>query len=72
VDEKTQQIDCIKISLNPQYSRFVEINYALGTSRISCLKEGQPDYINIDKILEIDFPCLEKLRDKIKLLVLFS
>jgi len=72
VDEATGKIDLLKLSLSPQYSRFIEINYVLGKSRISCMKNSQPDYIEIEKILEPDFPDLTKLREKVSLYVIFS
>ena len=72
MDEATGKIDLLKLSLSPQYSRFIEINYVLGKSRISCMKNSQPDYIEIEKILEPDFPDLTKLREKVSLYVIFS
>lgn len=70
-DEDTNKVELLKVSLNAQYSRFLEINYALNTSRISCLKENKPEYISIDKILEVDFPELTKLKSKIGLYITF-
>jgi hypothetical protein len=71
VDEATGKVDLLKMSLTPQ-SRFVEINYVLGNSRISCWKEGEPYYIEIERVLDADFPNLTKLRDKVSLYVIFS
>ena len=71
-DEGTSQVDWVKFSLNPQGTRWVEINFVTGKSRIICLKDGQPDYLDIDKQLEPDFPDLTKLREKINIYVLFS
>jgi len=63
----TQQIDFIKISLNPYYSRFLEINYLKGQCRIAYMKESVPTYIEVPQILDLDFPHLTKLKEKIEL-----
>lgn len=72
VDAATGKIDFLRLPLNPQCSRFIEINYHLNKSRISCWKDNKPDYLEIDKTLEPDFPDLTKLRDKVETYVLFS
>jgi hypothetical protein len=72
VDQKTKEINLIKFSLNPQYSIFVEINYKLGNSRVICLINGQPQYINVPKILEPDFPELKQLKKKVDFYVIMS
>jgi hypothetical protein len=72
VDEETKKVDFLKVSLSAQYSRFVEINYILNKSRISCLKDNQPDYIEIDRVLDADFPDLAKLKEKVGIYVVFS
>lgn len=71
-DEETGKVDWLKLSLNPQGARWVEINFITGKSRIVCLRDGQPDYIDIDKQLEPDFPELTKLKEKIGIYILFS
>lgn len=72
VDEDTQKVELLKVSLTTQYSRFVEINYALGKSRLSYLKNNRAEYIDIDKVLEADFPALEKIKEKCGILITFS
>lgn len=72
VDEQTSQVDWLKLSLNPQGARWVEINYVTNTSRIICLKGEEVDTIDIGKSLEPDFPDLTKLKEKIGVYVLFS
>jgi hypothetical protein len=71
-DKTTGKVDWIKLALTPQYSRWVEINYITGKSRIACLKEGKPEYLDIDRQLEPDFPDLAKLKEKIGIYVIFS
>lgn len=71
-DEGTGEVDLLKISLTSQGTRFVEINYVLGISRISCLKNGETYYLEIEKVLEPDFPNLTKLKEKVGIFVVFS
>jgi len=71
VDEMTGKVDWIKLSYEPG-KRWIEINYVTHKSRIVCLKDGVPEYIDIDKRLEPDFPALTRLREKISIFVLIS
>jgi len=71
-DETTGQVDFIKISLNHKYSRFIEIDFINQKSRISCMKAGKAEYIDVDKIWEPDFPNLTKLKEKVALFITFS
>lgn len=72
VDESTNVVDLLKLSLNPKYSRFLEIDFYNQKCRINCLKEGKPEYIDIPKMIEPDFPDLIKLKEKVSLYVVFS
>jgi hypothetical protein len=71
-DTITGKVDLLKLSLTPQYSRFIEINYISGKSRISCLKNSKADYIEIERILEPDYPYLLALKEKVGLFVILS
>ena len=62
----------LKLSLNPRYSRFLEIDYHNQKCRILCFKDGKPEYIEIEKMIEPDFPDLEKLKEKISMYITFS
>jgi hypothetical protein len=72
VDENTGQVDFLKISLNPKYSRYIEIDFVNQKCRITCLKNSQPQYIAVDKMIHPDFPLLKKLRERVSLFVTFS
>lgn len=72
VDGYTGQVDLLKLSLNPQYTRWVEINFVTGKSKISCLKNGKPEHMEIDRALEPDFPHLIRLKAKVGIYVVFS
>lgn len=72
IDGYTGKVDFLKISLNPKYSRFVEIDYINSRCRVSCLKNNIPDYIEIDKMIEPDFPELTKLKERVSMYVVFS
>lgn len=71
-DETTKQVDLLKLSLNASYSRFLEIDFVNQKCRISCFKDGKPDYIDIDKMIEPDFPELLNLKEKISIYIVFS
>jgi hypothetical protein len=71
-DETTKKVDWLKMSLSPTYSRFIEINYFLGKSRIICSRDERSDYLEIGKVLDPDFPSLQMLTEKVKLLLVFS
>lgn len=71
-DKSTKQVDLIKLSLNPKYSRFLEIDYVNQKCRIICAREGEYEYIDIPKMIEPDFPDLAKLKEKVALYVVFS
>jgi len=69
---RTKKVDFLKLSLNPKYSRFLEIDYHNQRCRISCFKDGKPEYIDIPRLIEPDFPSLEKLRETISTFICFS
>ena len=71
-DKSTNKVDLLKISLNPKYSRFVEIDFHNQRCRINCMKEGKSDYIDIGKMIQPDFPELVKLKEKVALFIVFS
>ena len=72
VDGATGKIDFLRLPLNPQCSRFIEINYLLNKSRISCWKDNKPEYLEIERVLDPDFPDLTKLREKVGIYVVFN
>ena len=71
-DVATDRVDLLRISLNPKYSKYVELDFVHQASRISLLKDGQINYVNIDKMVEPDFPLLTKLKEKVNMYVTFS
>ena len=71
-DLKTGQVDFLKISLNPKYSRFMEIDYINQRCRVITLKNNKPEYIDIPKMIEPDFPDLIKLKERVSMYVVFS
>lgn len=72
VDKKTNCVDLIKIGLDAKYSRFIEINFLQHKSRITCIKNGVYEFVDVPKLLELDFPYLAELKEKIDLYILFS
>lgn len=71
-DKESDKVDFLSLSLNPKYSRFLEINFVDQRCRINCMKEGESTYIDIPKMIEPDFPKLIKLKEKVSLYVVFS
>jgi hypothetical protein len=71
-NKETKKVDFMKMSLNPKYSRFLEIDYVNQKCRITCAKDNEYEYIDIPKMIEPDFPDLEKLKEKVSLYVVFS
>lgn len=64
-------VDLIKVSLNPSLNRFIEINFINDKSRVYCMKDGRNEIIELPKMLELDFPDLVKLKNKINIYVVF-
>lgn len=73
VDKATKTVDMIKLSLNPKYSRFLEVDFVNQKCRITCnKKDGEQEHIDIPKMIVPDFPDLTKLKEKVSLYVVFS
>lgn len=72
VNKTTEQVDFLRLSLNPKYSRFLEIDYVHQKCRITCVKDGEYEYIDIPKMIVPDFPDLVKLKERVSLYVVFS
>ena len=70
-DENTNKIDLIKMSLCPKYSKFLEIDFVNKRCRILYFNNGKINYINIEKLIEPDFPDLVELKKKISLYTVF-
>jgi hypothetical protein len=71
-DRDTKQIDFIKLSLNPSYTRWLEVDNINQKCRIVCAKNGEYEYIEIAKMLDLDFPDLTKLKEKVSIYIVFS
>lgn len=71
-DPDDNLVKIFKASLNPKYTKFVQINYVTGTTDIRCWKQGKEKTLTINKILEPDPPDLEKLKKKVDLYITFS
>lgn len=71
-NEETGLIDILKFSLDSKYTRYLEIDYFNKRCRIFCMKNGEAKYIHIPKMIEPDFPNLEKLKERISIYVVFS
>ena len=71
-NQETGQVDLLRLPLHPQYSRHLEIDFYNQRCRISCRKDGQVEYIEIEKMLHPDFPDLVELKNRVALYITFS
>jgi hypothetical protein len=67
-NEDSCEIENMLISLEDDYSCFIDINFVNNCSKISYInsKEKESNKIFVPKLLTPDFPDLEKLREKVK------
>ena len=71
-DTHTSTVDFLKVSLNPNFSRFLEIDFVNQCCRVILLRDNKPVYISIPKMIDLDFPNLVKLKERVALYVTFS
>lgn len=71
-DVASKKIDFMKLSLDPKYSRFLEIDFINKKCRISCFKNSNPKYIEITNMIVPDFPKLEALKSQVELYIILS
>lgn len=71
-DKETNKVDYVRLSLDPKYSKSIEINFFKGTCTLHLTKDKVTHTISIAKIIEPDFPDLIKLKQQVSLYSLFS
>ena len=71
-DMSTKKVDLIKVSITPTYSRFIEVDFLNQKSRIFYVIESKSECVEIPKVLELDFPDLIRLKEKISLYATFN
>jgi hypothetical protein len=71
-DTATNKVDFIKLSLDPRYSKYLEVDFINQRCRIHCMKDGKVEYINVPKMIIPDFPSLKNLKEKVSMFVVFS
>jgi len=72
VDEKTKQVDLLKMSLTSKYDIFIFLDYYNTKSQIVCYKNNkQMSKIDVSKIIDPDFPDLKNLKSKVSLFITF-
>ena len=70
-DQSTNQIDYIKLNINPRYTVILELDFINKKSIMSFWKSGACEYVHVPKIIEPDFPLLNDLREKINMYTVF-
>lgn len=72
-DDNTKKVDLLKLAINPNYSRVIEIDLLNQKCKINMYKLSKLDFtIDIPKIIYPDFPDLIKLQEKISLYMTVS
>jgi hypothetical protein len=69
---ETDDVHLMKVSLTPNFSKILEVDLFNGKSRIICLKENKPQYIDLPQMIELDFPDLKNTKSKVNIYVTFS
>lgn len=67
-----KQVVLLKVSLNSQYTRQIEIDYRFQTSKIIYDYNTISVFIHIPKLLVPDFPNLTELKEKVDILLAFQ
>ena len=71
-DISNNKVDYIKFSLDPKYSKYIEINFISNECTILFMKNSVMNAIVVPKIIEPDFPALLKLKQQVSLYAVFS
>lgn len=73
MDKDSKNIDVLKLSLGPNYSKIIEINFIDKTTNVTIMNTSKVNLtFLIPKLLELDFPNLESLNEKIGLYMTYS
>lgn len=70
-DIQTKKVVLVNFSVDKTYSKFVSLDFFNKKSWITCFKNNIPNIIKMDRLLEPDFPQLNNISQKVKLLVTF-
>lgn len=71
-DTSVNKVDFLRVSLEPNYSKIIEIDFHNQKSKILLYKNGLSQTMHLQKIFEPDFPALENLRKQVNLFILLS
>lgn len=71
-DEATNEVDFLKISLEPDYSKFIHIDLYNKKCQVICRRDNKQEVIDVPRMIFPDFPDLIKLKEKVALFVVFS
>jgi hypothetical protein len=72
VDEVSGHVDLLRVSLNPKYSVFLEVNFIKMESIVQYYRNSINSYsIKVPKVMDIDFPNLTKVKEKVAVYVTF-
>jgi len=68
----TGKIHLIKMSLDVRYTKYLEVNFVQNSCSIILSKANELKYIDIPKMIDLDFPLLDKVREKVDMYITFS
>lgn len=71
-DTNIDKIDYLRISIDPFSAIHLENNYIDNKSLIFCFKNNVAQVIEVPKVIDLDFPNLQKTKEKIYLYITFS
>jgi len=71
-NQDSNKVDFLKVSLEPNYSKIIEIDFHNQKSTIRLHGNGASETIHLERTFEPDFPKLENLKKQINLFILFS
>jgi hypothetical protein len=72
VDQKTKQVDLLKVSLTPNYNQLAFIDFFNKKTKIFYMKNSKEiNSIDINYVIDLDFPQLLNLKNKSKLFIPF-
>lgn len=70
IDQNTNKIDFLKISIEPNYSKIIEIDFHNQKSTLRLHGNNASETIHLQRTFEPDFPALENLKKQVNLFIL--
>lgn len=73
VDTNTKKIHKLRMALSPNYTKIVEFDFITKKTKIEHYKMSKiVSSMEIPRLIELDFPTLKKLKEKISLYMMYT